>query len=60
MNINFTNTIQGDEIKLQLRKDGTRSFKKQDALEGIDREFLDGMQDLFNNNNQTLQNLVDR
>jgi len=56
---------QGDEIKMQLEKDGTVSFKQQkklnyDALEGIDQEFLDGMQDLFDNYDQTLKNLVDR
>ncbi|MFP7287090.1 AbrB/MazE/SpoVT family DNA-binding domain-containing protein [Shouchella clausii] len=47
---------QGDEIKLQLEKDGTVSFKKQNS----DQEFLDGMEDLFNNYDQTLKNLVDR
>lgn len=56
---------QGDEIKLQLEKDGTVSFKRQKkinygALEDIDQEFLDGMQDLFDNYDQTLKNLVDR
>ncbi|PAD92339.1 AbrB/MazE/SpoVT family DNA-binding domain-containing protein [Shouchella clausii] len=56
---------QGDEIQLRLEKDGTVSFKRQkklnyDVLEGIDQEFLDGMQDLFDNYDQTLKNLVDR
>jgi len=56
---------QGDEIKLQLEKDGTVSFKRQkklnyDALDGIDQDFLDGMQELFENYDQMLKNLVDR
>ncbi len=56
---------QGDAIKFQIESDGSVSFKRQEklnyeALDGIDQEFLNGMQDLFDNYDQTLKNLVDR
>lgn len=56
---------QGDEIKFILGEDGTVSFKKHnplnlDVLGDFDQDFLDGLQDLFDNYDDTLRNLAKR
>lgn len=56
---------QGDEIKFILEQDGAVRIKKNKSLKleashGIDQDFLDGLEDLFNSYNHTLRNLADR
>lgn len=63
--IKHVNIKQGDEIKFILEKDGSVSFKKQkqlntEVLNDFDQDFLDGLKDLFDNYDQTLQNLANR
>lgn len=64
--LKHANIAQGDEIKFTLEKDGTVSFKKYKPLntevleDSIDQDFLDGLQDLFENYDNTLRNLAKR
>ncbi|WP_152655829.1 AbrB/MazE/SpoVT family DNA-binding domain-containing protein [Oceanobacillus sp. CFH 90083] len=56
---------QGDDIRFKLEEDGSVSVKKfkelnLDVLTDIDQDFLDGLQDLFENYDDTLRNLADR
>lgn len=56
---------QGDAIRFELEEDGCVSVKKckelnLDVLTDIDQDFLDGLQDLFENYDNTLRNLADR
>ncbi len=63
--LKHANIKQGDEIKFHLEEDGTVIIKKHnpinvEVLEGIDQEFIEGLKDLFDNYDQTLENLADR
>nr|WP_289038813.1 AbrB/MazE/SpoVT family DNA-binding domain-containing protein [uncultured Allobacillus sp.] len=63
--IEHLNLNKGDEIRFILEDDGKVFLKKHepvnyDAIEGIDQEFIDGVKDLIENYNTTLQNLKDR
>lgn len=56
---------QGDQLKFKLEDDGRVSVQKfaplnVDVLKDIDQDFLDGLQDLFENYDDTLKNLADR
>ncbi|GIN69911.1 hypothetical protein J14TS2_03860 [Bacillus sp. J14TS2] len=56
---------QGDGIKFEFEEDGSVSVKKSkdlnvDVLTDIDQDFLDGLQDLFENYDDTLRNLANR
>ncbi|MCT1903308.1 AbrB/MazE/SpoVT family DNA-binding domain-containing protein [Oceanobacillus sojae] len=56
---------QGDDIRFELKEDGSVSVKRYkelnlDVLNDIDQDFLDGLQDLFENYDDTLRNLADR
>ncbi|WP_277584990.1 AbrB family transcriptional regulator [Psychrobacillus antarcticus] len=55
---------QGDKIKFRSEENG-KSVKKNnrlnnEVLEGIEQDFLDGMNDLFENYDKTLRNIADR
>lgn len=63
--LNHLKVKQGDEIKFKLEDDGRVSVQKftplnVDVLKDIDQDFLDGLQDLFENYDDTLRNLADR
>lgn len=65
--LNHMSIKQGDEVKFNLEEDGRVSIKKSTTLNldvlnnnGIDQDFLDGLQDLFENYDETLKNLADR
>ncbi len=56
---------QGDNIVFNIEKDGTVSFKKNeklnlDGIEGVDQEFIDGLEHLFANYDNALRNLADK
>lgn len=56
---------QGDQVIFNLEEDGTVSFKKDetlnlDGIEGVDQEFIDGLEHLFTNYDKALRNLADR
>lgn len=55
----------GDEIKFVLEPDGKVTIKKYvpvnfDVLDEFDRDFLEGVKDLFDNYDNTLRRLADR
>ncbi|MGM0523607.1 MAG: AbrB/MazE/SpoVT family DNA-binding domain-containing protein [Bacillota bacterium] len=51
---------QGDEVKISLEDDGQIMIKKTVKMDFLDQDFYDGLQDLFDNYDDTLKNLVER
>lgn len=57
--------LRGDNLLFTLEKDGKVSFKKDEtvslnAIEGVDQDFADGLNRLFNNYDEALKNLGER
>lgn len=56
----------GDEVQFNLEKDGKVSIKKVNNLKNVgvlgelDQDFIDGLNDLFANYDNTIRNLADR
>lgn len=58
--LNHLKVKQGDDVKFILEKDGSVSIKKPVNMDFLDQEFLEGLEDLFENYDDTLRNLSDR
>jgi len=59
------NATQGDKVTFILEDNGKVSFKKHEkldlsGLDGLDQDFIDGLQSLFDNYDNTLKNLADK
>lgn len=60
------NAQQGDEVNFLLDDNGSITLKKKqdpinyEFLKDLDSDFMEGLQDLFDNYDDTLRNLADR
>lgn len=57
--------LKGDDLVFNLEEDGKVSFKKNEkislnGIKGVDQDFADGLNHLFDNYDEALKNLADR